>query len=238
MKKLMLIGGGEVGRGNTSYETELIDKEIVKMTEKEKPNFLFVGLASSFSDSYYDTMKKIYKDLGCEVSYLKKKNIINNMDIVKNKIETADIIYFCGGDTVKLINDIKSFQIDSLLKEALERGTVLAGVSAGAILLGKGGYSDALILRGESEDYTYIEGLGFTEVSVCPHYKENPDKTSAMIKFLKESSTDIYALENCTALKIVGDKYEVVKSKKTKNAYYCKYRDDFKEEIITTGSIK
>ena len=38
MKKLVLIGGGNVGRGNTSYKTN--------------PNFLFIGLANSFSDSY------------------------------------------------------------------------------------------------------------------------------------------------------------------------------------------
>ena len=38
------------------------DEEIVKMPGKVNPNFLFVGLASSFSDSYFDTMKKIYKD--------------------------------------------------------------------------------------------------------------------------------------------------------------------------------
>ena len=31
MKKLVLIGGGEIGKGQTSYETENIDKEIVKM---------------------------------------------------------------------------------------------------------------------------------------------------------------------------------------------------------------
>ena len=28
MKKLVLIGGGEIGKGQTSYETENIDKEI------------------------------------------------------------------------------------------------------------------------------------------------------------------------------------------------------------------
>ena len=75
MKKLVLIGGGDVGRGNTNYETELIDKEIVKMTNKETPNFLFIGLASSFSDSYYDTIKKVYQSFGCQTVYLKKKNI-------------------------------------------------------------------------------------------------------------------------------------------------------------------
>ena len=116
MGKFMLIGGGDVGRGRTNYETGLIDLEVVKMTQKDNPNFLFVGLASNFSDSYYDTMKKIYQELGCTCSYLKKKNILNNPDIVKNKIKMADIIYFCGGDTIKLVNDLKEYGIDSLLK--------------------------------------------------------------------------------------------------------------------------
>ena len=61
--KLMLIGGGEIGKGNSSYETLDIDKEIVKMCGKENPNVLFIGLASSFADSYYDYVKKIFKDL-------------------------------------------------------------------------------------------------------------------------------------------------------------------------------
>ena len=82
----MLIGGGNVGRGDTEYETSAIDKEIVKFSEKENPKFLFIGLASSFSDSYFKTIKKIYKELGCECSYLKKNNLINNPNIVEEKI--------------------------------------------------------------------------------------------------------------------------------------------------------
>ena len=76
MKKMVLIGGGDIGRGNTTYETKEIDEEIVKMTNIDKPNFLFIGLASGFSDSYYDTIKKIYKTLGCETVYLKKKKYL------------------------------------------------------------------------------------------------------------------------------------------------------------------
>ena len=59
MKKLVLIGGGEIGKGNTSYETKEIDEEIVKLAGKTIPNLLFIGLASSYSDSYYDLIKKI-----------------------------------------------------------------------------------------------------------------------------------------------------------------------------------
>lgn len=237
MKKLMLIGGGEVGRGHTSYETKEIDEEIVKMTGKENPNFLFVGLASSFSDSYYDTMKKIYKDLGCTCAYLKKKNIINNSDIVKNKILDADIIYICGGDTVKLINDIKEYEIDPLLEEAADSGTVLVGMSAGAILLSRGGYSDALILRGESEKHEYLEGLGIINIDFCPHYKSNSLKDTELYEYLKDNSDKMFCLENCAALKVVGNSYQIIKSDDTKNGYLCSYEGELIETLLANGSL-
>ena len=217
MKKLMLIGGGETGRGTTTYETKEIDEEVVKMTEKENPIFLFIGLASSHSDSYYDTMKKIYKELGCTTEYLKKKNIINNPDIVKDKISRADIIYICGGDTVKLITDIKEYEIDKLLKEAYNRGCVMAGMSAGAIMLSREGFSDSLIFRGESDKHEFIKGFKFIDISICPHFHSNPVKDKELLDSIKEKS--VYGLENGTALKIIDDKIEYIKSIKENNIY-------------------
>lgn len=232
MKKCMLIGGGDTGRGDTSYETKEIDEEIVKMTEKENPNFLFIGLASSHSDSYYDTMKKIYKELGCETVYLKKKNIINNPDIVVNKIENADIIYICGGDTVKLLTDIKEYKIDELLLEAYNKGTVLAGMSAGAILLSQKGFSDSLIARGESDKYEFIEGLNFVNLSFCPHYHSSIEKTKDLEEYLSKNNDKVYALENCTALKIEDDKISIIKSNKEAKVYNVSYNNKLIEEEI------
>lgn len=225
MSKIMLIGGGDVGRGNTNYETKEIDLEIVKMTNKESPNFLFVGLASDFSDSYYDTMKKIYKELGCNCAYLKKKNIINNPDIVKNKIKEADIIYFCGGDTIKLVNTLKEYHIDELLKEALDENTVLAGISAGAIMLCREGYSDSLKLREESDKYTFVDGLGFIDISLCPHYDKDNEKALELEEDLKDNHKKVVSLGNGVALKIEDDKYEIIKSMNNE-AYYCYYEEE------------
>ncbi len=47
-RKIVAIGGGENGRLRSDgtkepYETELIDKEIVRLTGKKYPNFLFLG---------------------------------------------------------------------------------------------------------------------------------------------------------------------------------------------------
>ena len=219
MKKLMLIGGGDTGRGNSSYETKEIDEEIVRLTNKENPNFLFIGLASSHSDSYYDTMKKIYKELGCTPVYLKKSNILNNPDIVENKIKEADIIYICPGDSVKLINDIKEYKIDKLLLEAYNNGTVLVGNSAGAILLSNKGFSDSLITRGESDKYEFVNGLNFININFCPHYNTDPKKTTDLEEYLSKHNEEVYCLENCTALEVIDGNISVIKSDKKSKVY-------------------
>lgn len=221
MAKFVLIGGGDVGRGNTSYETYNIDKRIVELTGKSNPNFLFCGLASSFSDSYFDTMKKIYKEFGCECVYLKKKNIINNPDIVKNKIESSDIIYFCGGDSVKLVNDLKEYGIDELLREKVKSDCVIAGISAGAIMCSNDGYSDSLKMRGESDKYDFVPGLGFVDISFCPHFVVDGERSKELVSDLDGVSKEVYCLEDLTAL-VVDEDISVIKCSDDKNVYIFK----------------
>ena len=221
MAKYVLIGGGEVGRNNTLYENKNIDDNVVKLTKKTNPNFLFVGLASSFSDSYYDTMKKIYGNLGCNCQYLKKKNIINNPNIVKDKINAADIIYFCGGNTIKLIEDLNNYEITSLLKEKAKTNVIFVGSSAGAIMLCAGGLSDSRKLQGECDDYELIPGLNFVDLFICPHYNLRHNELK---RFLKNNPKKIYGLENNTALVI--EKITYLKSIDTASIYYCYFEDE------------
>lgn len=211
--RLVLIGGGNTRGG--AWETEEIDREIVRMSDKEKPNFLFIGLASSFADSYYDAMKNIYRSLGCECQYLKKKNIINNRDIVENKIRNADIIYIGGGDTIKLLNEIKEYDLECLMKEAIDANKIVAGTSAGAIMLCREGYSDSLKLRGESDKYDFIEGLNYLNIIFSPHHSE--EKYKEMLKDLNQR--EVYSLENGTALKVIDKDISIIKSNKDAKAY-------------------
>ena len=65
---MVCIGGGENGRllengMYAPYETEIIDKEIVKLTKKKNPNFLFIDHAMPLievQNSYFKTMERIY----------------------------------------------------------------------------------------------------------------------------------------------------------------------------------
>ncbi len=211
--KMMLIGGGNTRAG--AWETKEIDEEIVKMTGKEHPNFLFIGIASQFADSYYDAMKAIYKELGCECQYLKKKNIKNNRNIVEEKISNADIIYIGGGDTIKLLNEIEEYDLGQLLIDAANSDKIIAGMSAGAIMWCKEGFSDSLKLRGESDKYEFIKGLGYLDIIFSPHHTEEKYK-----ELLEEiGNRKVYSLENNVALKIDNGNISLIKSADNTKAY-------------------
>lgn len=85
-RKIVAIGGGENGREGYSYETKEIDEEIVKLTNLEKPNFLFIGFASGrFEESYFNVMNKIYSNLGCNTDILKLSDLNNILKVKENR---------------------------------------------------------------------------------------------------------------------------------------------------------
>ena len=229
--KLVLIGGGDIGKKG-SYETFEIDQEVVKMTQKENPVFLFIGLASSYADSYYDQIKKHYQDLGCKTVYLKKNNLIHNPDLVKQKFLEADILYIGGGDTIKLLEKVEEYHLKPLFDQALKDDKVLVGISAGAILLSKEGYSDSYILRGESERYQFISGLGFFDQSIVPHYHSDQNKIEQLKEDLKGTHKICYGLENGSAFIVNDKKKTIVSSLKDAAVYQVSYFKQFKEKKI------
>ena len=230
--KLMLIGGGDIGRSNTKYETKEIDEKIVKLSNKENPNFLFIGLASNFSDSYYKVIKDIYKNLGCKTGKISNKTL-THIEVVEEKIKNADIIYIGGGDTVKLVNILKENKINKMLKEKLDTESVLVGISAGAISYLKSGLSDTEIINNISNNYVKVDGLGFIDYMFVPHFSSDSKKKKDLEKVLKNDKDSIaLCVDNCAAIEIIDGHINVVKSDIKAKAYKAVYKDKlYLEEI-------
>ena len=230
--KLMLIGGGDIGRSNTKYETKEIDEKIVKLSNKENPNFLCIGLASNFSDSYYKVIKDIYKNLGCKTGKISNKTL-THIEVVEEKIKNADIIYIGGGDTVKLVNILKENKIYKMLKEKLDTESVLVGISAGAISYLKSGLSDTEIINNISNNYVKVDGLGFIDYMFVPHFSSDSKKMEDLEKVLKNDKDSIaLCTDNCAAIEIIDGHINVVKSDIKAKAYKAVYKDKlYLEEI-------
>ena len=211
MGKIVCIGGGEIPRNKNGitlpYETEEIDKEIVKLSGKENPKLLFIGTASSHSEEYFSVIKEIYTKLGCRVSNLDIINNNFNKEMLEEIVFDTDIIYVGGGNTRFMLEKWRECGLDNILKQAYEKNIVLSGLSAGSYCWFK-------------YNYDLIEGLGLIDAINCVHYEiKNEESKNKFYKVVIKKNMIGYAIDNCVALKFIDDKVSVIKSDNKKNAY-------------------
>ncbi|MDP2656647.1 MAG: Type 1 glutamine amidotransferase-like domain-containing protein [bacterium] len=220
MKKIIAIGGGDIGRPGYPIETTKIDKEIIKLTGKKNPVLLFIPTASGDSESYFETVKNYFgKKLGCrtEVLYLLKGALTQQE--IKNKILSADIIYVGGGDTLKMMQAWKKYGVVVLLRQAYDKGIVLSGLSAGAICWFKYGNSDSRKMKNPNAPLIKVSGLNLVSALLCPHYDFEKDRKSDLKKMMKKTEGIAVAIDNCCAIEIIDETYRIISSKKMANAY-------------------
>lgn len=249
--KIVAIGGGENGRRlkdgvYAPYETENIDKEVIKLTEKQNPNFLFIAHSQATSadiqESYYQTMKKIYGErFGCNCQDLKSSEL-ENMEKVKEKIKWADIIYEGGGDTLSMIKLWKDTRFDKILYEAWNEGKVMCGVSAGACCWFKSCNSNSLSTKMGKNQLISVDCLNWINVHFTPHCDENGRQESTKEQ-LKENGLVGIMLSKCAALEIIDNRYRMIvsdsKNNKSESGYGLKAywnKNEYKEEKINISN--
>lgn len=232
IKKIIAIGGGEIRGWNFKtkdhnqklYQTENIDKEIVRLSGKNNPKLLFIGTASKENPIYFDAIKKIYEKLGCIVEPLNILNENINIEAIKQKVLSIDIIYIGGGNTKFMLNEWRKIHLDKILIEAYNKGIVMAGFSAGCYCWFK-------------YNYELIEGLNIINCISCVHYNEkNEEKRKEFYNTIKDNNMIGIALENGTAIEYIDDNLKIIKSIKDSNAYKIKYcNNDYICEELKEG---
>ena len=79
-----------------------------------------------------------------------------------------------------------------------------------------------------------VRGLGFVEGLFCPHYHFEKKRKPELKRIMKSTPGVGIALENCSAIEILGDTYKIITSKKTANAYKVYWKDGkYHEKKIT-----
>lgn len=164
---IIAIGGGSLKK----KQTLSIDRAVVELTGKKAPRALFIPTASGDPRDYGEAFDRIYGDmLGCGTDHLLLYRRPGDRAAAAKKIRSADLIYVGGGNTLRMMKMWRRQGIDKLLIEAARRGTVLAGVSAGAICWHAWGHSDSRAYSGKKNwSYIKIRALGLRQGLYCPH---------------------------------------------------------------------
>lgn len=239
--KIVAVGGGEIGRPGTSIETEKIDRETIKLSGKKHPKLLFIPTASSDSEGYVMVLKKYFgKRLGCRAGVLYLLKNKPSLLEIRKKIMGADIVYVGGGNTLKMMVAWRKLGVDKILKEAARKGTILSGVSAGAVCWFKYANSDSRRFTNPKASLIRVRCLGLVPALCCPHYDGERQRKPELKKMMKNTPGVAIALDNCAAMEIVDNTYRIITSKLHASAYRVFWiKGKFHHErLLTRGKLK
>ena len=209
--RMLLCGGGS---GKKIKEATI---KFGNLIDKSKP-LLYIPLAMK-SEKYDSCLEWIKEEMNI-IGINNIDMVTSGEDLYKKNFDNYSAIYIGGGNTYKLLRDIKENNCLDKIKRYIDNDGIVFGGSAGAIIFGKD------IDTCKYEDDNSIIGLkdtsGFDVLSgyslLC-HYNDNIVKTENNINYLKEYSIEkkvIYLPEEDTIfidsndIELIGDKEYIV----------------------------
>ena len=209
-KNIVAIGGGGFGR---TVKDLRIEKYILDLANKEKPNICFIPTATGDNDSYKVNYYDVFTKFNCNPTHI---DFFKRTIDLSSHISKQDIIFVGGGNTKSMLAVWKDWGLDVLLRDAYEKGVVMSGVSAGAICWFEKGITDSW-----AYDLAIMECLGFVNGVCCPHYDEEPARRPFVKKVLIDNLVDhCLSVEGNCALHIKnGNPYRAINFGKNKNSY-------------------
>lgn len=190
-----LLEGGS--SGNSFHE------ELLKLSGKEAPHLLYIGMACTDPTEGFGSIKAGMGNWTdkCSFDLLLLEDLCT--DRAKEKIEAADIIYVTGGSSKMLLDRLRRYGTDEIIRKAAANGTVMSGSSAGAICFGA--YGSSAIRDNRFEN---LYGTGCVNVIVCPHGEEQL-RVEEMKRLLLKDVTLVGVAVDYSALEVSGGKFRV-----------------------------
>lgn len=204
-----------MGGYNTEAEKQILDRYIIEQSGKPAPKVCFLAQASGENMEYTVAFYRDFNSLGCTASHLSLFRP-HTADIA-GFLGEQDIIYVGGGNTKSMLALWREWGLDKTLHDLNESGTLLAGVSAGAICWFNQGLTDSIFGQ-----LVALPCLGRIPFSATPHYDGEPGRRPAYQSRVGSGEMAAgYAFDDCAAGHFVdGVLMECVSSKPGAKGYW------------------
>lgn len=211
-------------------------KEVITLTGKPHPKICFLPTASADNPYGINNFYELCHDLPVEPHVL---NVWVNSNpaqqTFEEKLMGMDAIIVGGGNTLNMIAIWKAQGIDTVLRNAYNKGVVMAGGSAGSICWFQASYSDS-----RPKNLSIVNGLAFLPYSHCPHYHSEPGRKPLYVAALLDGKMNAgYACDDRAGIIFLNEKYSKSLSlDKDDHTYFLSVKDGkideqtFETEII------
>ena len=194
--QIIAIGGGGFG---SEPENPALELYLLAQARRRNPSVCFVGTATGDAPTYVAKFYAAFAKLRCRPTHLPLFERTPNLEEL---ILAQDVIYVGGGNTKSMLGVWREWQLPKLLRAAWNRGTVLAGISAGAICWFEMGVTDSWAGR-----LAALRCLGWLPGACCPHYDGEAERRPATREMVARGVLpETLALEDGAAAHFVDGK--------------------------------
>jgi peptidase E len=164
---VLALGGG----GFTCDEGDAaLDDLVLELSGVPVPRILFLPTAGGDAALQIGRFHAAFGDRACEPDVLSLFRLARERRPLEEIVLGQDVIYVGGGSLRNLLAVWHAHGLDVLLREAWARGTLLAGLSAGAMCWFEGGITKS------SGAPAPVSGLGLLPGSMSVHLDGEPDR--------------------------------------------------------------
>ena len=218
LRQIIALGGHTLSdcREDISLSRYLLDQATV-----DCPRVCFLSQASGEDPSYVLRFYRHFQALGAQPADLSLFQP-HTADI-EGFLLAHDAIYVGGGNTLSMLTLWRAWGLDRILRAAWEQGTVLAGVSAGAICWFEQGLTDSIPGK-----LSALDCLGFLPGSCSPHYDGEAERRPGYHRMIAAGEIRPgYGVDDHAALHFRGkDLAAVVTSRGSASAYLVENSSD------------
>ena len=201
---IFAMGGG----GFTMEPTNpLLDDFVLDLARTREPRVLFLPTAAGDTTAQINAFQARFADRMCVPEHLSLFRLRETSRTLEQTVLDQDIIYVGGGSMRNLLAIWRAHGLDRLLLEAWRGGTVLAGLSAGAMCWFHAGVTRS---SGPPEP---IAGLGLLDGSLTVHADGEPERLPVWLAAVREGKLPGgWALDDGVGLLFRGARLERVVS--------------------------
>jgi dipeptidase E len=178
-RQIFAMGGG----GFTMEPTNpLLDDFVLSLARAREPRILFLPTAAGDTTAQINAFQARFADRPCVPEHLSLFRLRDARRPLWEIVLGQDIVYVGGGSMRNLLAIWHAHGLDQLLIEAWRRGTVLAGLSAGAMCWFQGGVTRS---SGPPEP---IAGLGLLDGSMTVHADGEPERLPVWLASVRDGT--------------------------------------------------
>lgn len=164
---MVVLGGG----GATHGQDAPIDDFVMQQTRVTPPRVGFLGWATDEAASRLERVRRRLQGRCLEVEPLAVDAETARM---QRWLDRIHVLYVAGGHTDRLLQALRAQGRCQRIADAVDRGLLIVGVSAGASVWFECALSDA-----GGQGLRRLDGLGLWPGSFCPHYDSEPARRPA-----------------------------------------------------------